>query len=381
MNILLTLGRMPKGLELARGFAHQGCQVYVADPHKKHISKYSNSITDCFQVTAPNVSTESFLAELLEIVVTNSIDIVVPVSEESVYTAQIIEQLPEGVEYFGPGFDVARLLHNKYQFNQLLRSLDLPAPDSALLESDEAQSLINKHDCVLKPVHGSAGIDVQFIKRSGSLPAKTRRASMLQQQMKGRLFTSFSVARNGMCLGTGVYEGTIMTGSVAIAFQRIDDCPAVHDFVDTFIKQNNYTGFISFDLFIEEDGLAYAIECNARLTSGIHLLDNSDVARAVLNKDFTPPIRLKQQQAFQHFWPCLGATEMSLVTSAPFKKNLKHFLSSADVLWSKKDPLPFIMLNFCSGEILKKYFLQKMSLGEASICDIEWQEPSVQQLN
>lgn len=374
MNILLTLGRMPKGLELARGLAANGCRVYVADPHKSHICRYSNSVSDSFQVTAPNVSVEQYISDMLQIVTDRNIDLVVPVSEESVYTGLLKDNLPANVRYFGPGFEQSKQLHDKFLFNQLLLELDLPAPVTALLSTDEAKTLIQQADVIIKPAHASAGIDIQFLDKGSTLPTQTKRPSLVQQQMKGRLLTSFSIARDGVCLGTGVYEGTIFTGSVAIAFERVDDCITVFRFVEDFIDRTNYTGFISFDLFIEEDGLAYAIECNARLTSGIHLFENGDVAKAVLNNGNDTTIRYRERRKFQHFWPCLGTTELALFTKNPFRQYLHHFLRSADVTWDRNDPMPAIMLNLCSGEIFKKYFLEKMSLGEAAICDIEWRE-------
>lgn len=376
MNVLLTLGRMPKGLELARGLAANGCQVYVADPHKKHICRYSNSVTENFQVTAPSVSVESYVNDLLQIVNDRHIDLVVPVSEESVYSGLLKDKLPERVQYFGPGFVESRQLHDKYQFNQRLHLIGLPAPATALLGTSAAQALVAQHDVVIKPVHASAGIDIQYLTQGCELPEHTNRPSLVQQQMQGRLLTSFSVARDGVCLGTSVYEGTIMTGSVAIAFERVEDCAAVFQFVDAFIEKNNYTGFISFDIFVEADGLAYAIECNPRLTSGIHLFENSDVARAVINSNSDTHISYREQRQFQHFWPCLGTTELSLIKRGPFRKNFGHLVASDDVTWDRHDPMPAIMLNFCSVEIFIKYFREKMSLGEAAICDIEWREHS-----
>ncbi len=381
MNILLTLGRMPKGLDLARGFAANGCQVYVADPHKKHVCHYSNSVTKCFTVTPPNVSANDFVNDLLNIVHEQHIDLVVPVSEESVYAGLLKTKLPEAVAFFGPGFETARKLHDKFYFNQYLHELGFPAPACALHGTTEAEQLINNHDVVLKPLHASAGIDMEMLDKGSSIPATTHRPSMLQQRMRGRLLTSLSIARDGQCLGTGVYEGTVFTGSVAIAFERVDVIEPVSIFINTFIEKTGYTGFISFDLFIEDDGLAYAIECNPRLTSGIHLFENADVANAVSEQNSTSMIRYRKRRNFQHFWPCLGTTEMSLIKRGPFKKNLKHFLKSADVTWSRHDPLPFLMMNFCSTEILKKYFSKKMSLGEASITDIEWREGSLPETN
>lgn len=374
MNILLTLGRMPKGLDLARGLSAAGHTVFVADPHKNHVCRYSNAVQTSFRVSAPNINVDAYVDDMRAIVDANDIDMVIPISEESVFAAQIAEHLPSGVGFFGPTFNTARQLHDKFHFNRAAQGLGLPAPETALLGTPEAEDLAARYDVIVKPVHGSAGIGIECVPKGSSLPTKTSRPSLVQRQLKGRLVTSMSIAKDGACLGTGVYEGTIFSGSVAIAFQRADDTDPAHAWARMFIENTNYTGFLSFDMFIEDDGQAYAIECNPRLTSGIHLFDTESVARAITTDDAAPPVRLRERRKFQHFWPALGNVEASIVTGGFFDK-APHFFKSADITFDGRDPMPFVMFNFCSGEIFKNWIGKKMSLGEAAITDIEWREP------
>ena len=112
MKALLTLGRMPKGLEVARGLAAAGCEVMVADPHRTHVARHSNAVSRSFRVTAPATSPDGFVEDLLRIVREERVDLVVPVSEESVHVARMVDHLPEGVRFFGAGFQTARALHD-----------------------------------------------------------------------------------------------------------------------------------------------------------------------------------------------------------------------------------------------------------------------------
>ena len=374
-NVLLTLGRMPKGLDLARGLSRAGHRVFVADPHKRHICRYSNTVTEAFQVTPPNVSAQTYTEDLLDIVTRCAIDTVIPVSEESVYAAAVADALPAGVTFFGPGFETARALHDKFQFNRSAAAQGLGVPETALLGSPEAAALAATTDVIVKPRHASAGIGVTTVDRGTPLPATTARPSLVQRKLTGRLVTTFSVAINGRCLATSVYEGAIFAGSVAIAFARADGSAGAETWAAAFIEKTGYTGFISFDMFIDENGGAAAIECNPRLTSGIHLLETADIAEAIF-ADGAIPIRQRPRNSFQHFWPCLGVTELSIFKGADvFRRNLRTFLGSADVTWDRADPVPFLMMNFCSGEILRKCLFGGMSLGEATIDDVEWREP------
>ena len=371
MNVLLTLGRMPKGLELARGLKAAGCTVFVADPHKNHVCRHSNVVTKSIQVTAPNVSETGYLDDMITAVQTHDIELVIPVSEESVYAAKLIARLPDGVQFFGPTFEAARDLHDKLRFNQLAAAHGLSVPTSARLGSPEADAIVAASNVIIKPIHASAGIDIETVPKGSSLPASRPRPSLVQQKICGRLLSCLSLARDGQCLGTAVYEGTIFSGSVAIAFQRAADSAPVEAWAARFIEATGYSGFISFDMFIEDDGHAYAIECNPRLTSGIHLFDNADLARAAITPDRRAPVQFRTRQAFQHFWPCLGVTEMALIKGG-FREKFHHFIRSADITWSSKDFMPFVMMNFCSMEILKNCWRGQMSLGEAAITDVEW---------
>jgi predicted ATP-grasp superfamily ATP-dependent carboligase len=380
VKALLTLGRMPKGLEVARGLAAAGCEVLVADPHRTHLARHSNAVSGSFRVTAPATSPDSFVKDLLRIVWDQQVDLVVPVSEESVHVARMVDRLPERVRFFGAAFEMARTLHNKYLFNRLAADLGLPVPETALLGGVEATDLAARAPTIVKPVHGSAGIGLHRIEPGCALPTTTARPSLIQERLTGQELSAIAVVYEGHCAGIAVYRGTIMSHSVAIAFERVDSAKPIEAWIRSFAAETNYTGFLSFDFFNATDGSTRAIECNARLTSGIHFLEPEAVGRFLLHPDRTTIIPLKQRRRFQHVFPCLGVTEMSLIKGG-FWKNLDALLSSADVTWSRKDPMPLIMMNFCAYPIIRQWMGGKMSLGEAAITDVEWREPEMDRLS
>jgi len=67
-TVLLTLGRLPKSIELIRGFSALGFRVLVAEPHPWHLSRLSNQVDGSFEVTSPVTDTPGYLRELREIV-------------------------------------------------------------------------------------------------------------------------------------------------------------------------------------------------------------------------------------------------------------------------------------------------------------------------
>ena len=60
---LLTLGRLPKALDIARALHGAGVRVIVAEPFRRHLSGVSNAVDRNFVVTAPAVDGPRYLDE------------------------------------------------------------------------------------------------------------------------------------------------------------------------------------------------------------------------------------------------------------------------------------------------------------------------------
>ena len=66
--MLLTLGRLPKALDVARSFKANGWRVIVAEPFKRHLLGASKAVAKSYRTTAPSVSRDRYLAELQQII-------------------------------------------------------------------------------------------------------------------------------------------------------------------------------------------------------------------------------------------------------------------------------------------------------------------------
>jgi hypothetical protein len=118
------------------------------------------------------------------------------------------------------------------------------------------------------------------------------------------------------------------------------------------VKKLNFTGNISFD-FIEKDKQYYIIECNPRITSGIHIICINDFTKLFFNGCDT----LLKQKA-QLLIPML-ITKLKIL----FYK---------DVVFDSHDLKPFFKQISCLrmfDSIAKK---NKISLTKATVFDIEW---------
>ena len=115
-TVLLTLGRLPKALEIARALAGAGCRVIVAEPFRRHVCSPSRAVAKSIQVTAPSADTRAYLRDLKTIIATERVDLVVPVSEEAMHVAALAGDLPVGVRLACPPQPGLLALHDKLHF-------------------------------------------------------------------------------------------------------------------------------------------------------------------------------------------------------------------------------------------------------------------------
>lgn len=375
-TVLITVGRMPKGLDLARGFAAEGCRVVVADPYRWHIARLSRAVSASHRTVAPAEQPERYLEDLRGIIAREQVSLVVPVSEETMHVVRLADRLPSGVRIFSERPALVHTLHDKWRFNQLAASFGLSVPPSAPLGEDAAREVIDAAPVVVKPIWSCGGMGVEFFDRGAALPPERAAGpALVQQRIDGTHLSTCSVAIGGRVLGTTVYRGVVMAGSVAVCFRRVADATAIERWVETFVARTGYTGFISFDFIVGGDGTPYAIECNPRVTSGMHFFDHPAVARAVLSNGASGPVPHRPETHLQHFYATLMEAEGSLLKRQPSAEKFRNLWQAKDVVWSWRDPVPFWGMTPASYELLAKSLVGGMSMGEAATGDIGWFGP------
>jgi len=369
-TVLITLGRLPKAIDLVRGFARAGCRVIVAEPFSWHLCRASRDVDRCYTVTAPAVSREAYRRELLAIIEREGVDLVVPVSEEILHVTSLHGALPRGCRLFAGAQAQLLALHDKLNFIRMAGSFALPVPATAALDSPEAALIAAAGDYVVKPLYSCSGKGVQILTRGTALPAVTA-PCLVQRFLPGGVQSTFSLAHEGRVVVTAIYRGTVMSGTVAVCFERVET-PAIDAWVRGFVARTGHSGFISFDFVVDAAGQALAIECNPRVTSGIHFVDPAALARAILDPGAAATVPLRAGRLFQQFYPCLTEAQKALFRPRDRARHLHYLRAARDVVWSVSDPLPFLTMTFTSWQILALSLFRGLSLGEASTRDIEW---------
>ena len=371
-TVLLTLGRLPKALELARAFKRAGWRVVIAEPFSWHLSRLSNAVDMSVAVTAPAVDRIRYLDDILRVAREQAVNLIVPVSEESMHVSAAHARLQPGVSMFAPSQQILLELHDKHAFIALAKRHGLDVPETFFSASAEAKALALNGPHVIKPIFSCSGKGVKIVKSAGALSADDIAPDIIVQRfIPGQVYSSFSIAHKGRTLVSALYKGTVMSGTVSVAFERVT-VPGAKRWIETFVEKINHSGFISFDFVESADGTIYAIECNPRMTSGAHFVHPDDFARAITDPDDPQPIRFKDQTLFQQFYPCLTETQKSFFRPGERRHNAKYLCASKDVIWQANDPLPFLLMPFASYQILSMSIFKGLSFGEAATRDIEW---------
>lgn len=369
-NVLLTLGRLPKALDVARGFADLGWRVVVAEPFKRHLAGASRAVAQSHRVTAPAEDKQAYLADLRRIVAEEKIDLIVPVSEETMHVAFLRDGLPATTQLFTMPPETLLRLHNKHGFAQQAAAWGLTVPETYALGDPSAQALAQSGPVVIKPVHSCSGRGVRLLPAGAALPASDRAIpAIVQRCVIGAEYSSCSIAHHGRVASTVIYRAAQRSGSVAVAFERVEHS-AIAGWITRFIAAANWTGFIAFDIMVNEAGEPWGIECNPRMTSGVHFWQREDIARAVVEPGFIP--RYRPETRLQQFYSALTETQMSLFRRGPFRENLRQLFSTRDVTWDRRDPIPFLTMTATSWPIIRMAMARGATFGEVATLDVGW---------
>lgn len=375
-TVLITIGRLPKALDFARAFRAQGWKVIVAEPFRRHLTGASNTVAFSRVTPAPSAGKAAYLEALLDIVVRDGVDLVLPLSEETMHVAHLRDRLPSGVCVFAPPVDELLALHDKQSFAAVADSLGLTVPRTAALGSADAEALAKACDYVVKPALSCSGRGLAFgLAGTSPRPASSDARQIVQQRIEGDHFSTFSIAHAGRVVTTVVYRGLVMSGTVAVAFERVEH-PAITAWVEDFVSRTRHTGFISFDFIVDGEGVPYAIECNPRVTSGVHFIETADLAAATLEPTAPPP-RFRASARMQQFYPTLTETQGSVFDRSRFGKNFATLLTARDVTWSLRDPWPFVSMPVTAFQIIARSITTGRSFGEVSTEDISWFDDAV----
>lgn len=375
-KVLITGSRSAVALDLARQFYAVDCDVYLADSMPNIIGQYSNSIKKFFCLSSPRYNKHQFIDELIAIVKKYNIDLLVPTFEETYYIAQYHLQHPiTECEVFCAPFETIHHLHHKLRFQQRLTELNIAAIPTKIIKSNaELKRLDFPQPYILKACYSRASLAFYKIDVDSKLPTlnfSAKQQWIAQTWLNGKKYCSYSVCQRGKILAHCAYPVQIaIGGNSCVMFEAICH-PEIFNWVQHFVAHEQYTGQIAFDFIETNDGQLYAIECNPRATSGVHLFEREDkLATAFLNHRqplIKPELGRRRQIAMGmllYGWQPNASRNIS--------DYLNAFCSSSDVIFDRHDLKPFFMQPFVFFYLIRLARKLNLSLPGAFNYDLEW---------
>ena len=375
-RILLTVVRAPATLHLARLLHAQGHSVYAADSCRFPITKASKAIKQFCHLPAPATDSEAYKEQLLALIQTHDIDWLIPTCEEVFHVSQHLASLQAKCQVLTDSLDKLNSFHNKWLFSQLVRDPEIQIPETHLLESHE--QLRQKQEqtlaFVFKPVYSrfaSRTLIRPHPEALTDIPVSPKAPWIAQKFIPGKEYSSYSIAHQGEVTLHCSYHSPYRAGQGAGIYFTAHASESIERFVRRFAKAHAYTGQLAFDFMKDTQGNLFVLECNPRLTSGIHLFSEASKAGdAILN---TLPIGLDLLRPDGKTLPMLASMMwfygLGQNNPAGF---LRDYRAGQDVLWSPRDAGPFFYQPLSLLEMSVRSLAHRTSLISATTLDIEW---------
>ncbi|MCV7438191.1 ATP-grasp domain-containing protein [Mycobacterium seoulense] len=290
MKVLITSSRMPFALGMVRMLAAEGCEIYAADDYMLSSGNHSRYLAGHFVYPSPRGDTAGFLAELERIVRECEIDVIIPTFEEVFYISTQIERLSRVTKIFASPFATLARLHQKGAFARLVKTLGLPVAETVLVTSDgELREAIDRLEryfaraafsrggacCVTNTGPLAGALEINEIHPTPASPW------LVQPFVEGETVCSYSTAHQGRVSAHLMYRiPRQRKHSAGIQFEAVDATESLK-LIEPIVAELNYTGQISFDFLITDEGLTF-VECNPRATDGLLLMPGEELAAGLL---------------------------------------------------------------------------------------------------
>ena len=281
---------MPFALGMVRQLSAADHEVYAADDHSLSPGNHSKYVTDNFVYPSPRSDTAGFLDQLERISREREIDVIVPAFEEVFYMSTQLERLSRVTRVFTSPFSTLAHLHDKGAFKKLVAKLGLPIPETILVTSDdELRDATDRLDRYFARAAFARG-GVCCLTNTGPLADALEMDEvhptpespwLVQPFVDGETVCTYSTVHGGRVSSHLMYRiPRQKRHTTGIQFEAIDATESLK-LIEPIVAERGYTGQISFDFLITDDGLSF-VECNPRATDGLLLMPREELAAALL---------------------------------------------------------------------------------------------------
>ncbi len=363
-NVLMTGARLPCAMDLARQLKRSGHRVFIADTSKMHPIGFSNSIENYFIIPSPRFFFDEFVQAIVEIIEREKINLIIPVWEEVLYLSRILDKIPPSCQVFCSPYELVHALHNKWLFIKKQQSLGIKFPRTYLITSNkDIKNLDFSITYILKGCYsrGAQKFITNVTPETHLANVSPKYPWAAQEFLQGERFCSYSVCFEGKVFANSLYPVQYtMDGSSCLAFEQVQNFE-IYEWIDNFVKKTGYTGQIAFDFIKTANGDLFAIECNPRSTSGIHLFSNDDHLDQAFFQQNKRVIIAKTGKKKQIATGMFLYGWQDAIKEKYFLKYLWRFFSTRDVIFAIDDIKPFLF----EPLVIASYLIKSKKMGKS----------------
>jgi len=308
MNILVTDGENRSSLAATRSLGRKGCAVFVAGKKTENISSCSKYCTKAYKTPDPLTDGKLYLQAIAEIVSKECIDVIFPMTEQSVYCLnKSRELLGNKVILACVPPDKMEAISNKFSLFQLAENIGVDIPKTVYVT--DADDYLRKREqiavfpVVVKPSFSKIQDGDKLLSTSvmyassqsemnhlyGTKPA-LRYPSMIQEMITGEgtgLFTLFDHDRHLAIFSHRRILEKPPSGGVSVLSESIALDDEMLEASRKLLSEVQWTGIAMVEFKRDiRDGKAKLMEINGRFWGSLQLAVSSGVDFPALCLDY-----------------------------------------------------------------------------------------------
>ena len=363
-RILLSEGSSLSSREAITALGLAGHQVELVSSNPICLGRFSRFVNRVHRAPASGVDPDGYLAAVIEIVKTGSIDALIPVHEQAYLFVAARERLPAGLGIALADFEAFEQVQSKASFAALLSRLKVTQPQTDIICSADEFVAERPTPFFVKAAYGTASAGVW---RVGDLRQRDALLLQLEQQnafadglliqaaVIGALERTQAVFDHGRLVASHIYrqvvEGPGGGDVLKISINRAE----VRETVERIGQALAWHGALSFD-YIRDDatGTPHFIDANPRLVEPMNAwLSGVDLPGALLQISLgeTPPV---QPEGREGVLTRLGL--MGLLDAARRRNRRRDILREIDLLisssgryrGSREELVPLLTDSWCA---------------------------------
>lgn len=383
-RILLTNGRSPMTLYLARLLNSAGHEVFVTDPQKIHYCRFSNCVKKNFKVPSPRFKPKAHVDALKTIVKEQKIDLLIPTWEDVLLISKHKDEFDPHCKLYVDDFDLLLKVHNKWSFINFLDEMGFETPKTQIIRSKEDFENIDMDCFALKPGFSRSSKHVFKVRKGDPMPdiyPSEEEEWIAQEWLNGDIYCSYTLCENGKIYAHSLYpmefirdqgeKRNVSIGSYCLSFTSVEH-EKIYKWTEEFVRKTHFTGQLAFDFFELANGQVYAFECNPRLTSGVTLFHPKDrIDKAYFAQDSKAVLAPKDSMT-QIFFGMLFLGWQPALVCKKLTLYIKKLFNSKDIVFNWKDVKPFLFTPLIMLKVIYVSLANRSSIPSSFTDDLDY---------